>query len=111
MQAASQAVVDAVDVGLGETPAASTSCWHMKAMSFMWPSTLRLAVSGQANVVGIEGAERVGRQPLVCQRVDDKHSHVGPKRTEIGLADIGCEDREQRSGMGEQQALAAIDPQ
>ena len=64
----------------------------------------------EADVIRIELTQRVDGQLLVEQRrleqVDDASD-----RTLVGHADVGNEDREERAGMDDQQALASVEPE
>ena len=73
---------------------------HVKAMSFMHPSTLRSAVLAKTNVrapcIG-ENGRQVLRQDLVLDERSDERTRV-PQLADL---DVGGEDREQGAGVCE----------
>ena len=66
---------------------------------------------GEADVVGVEAAEGVDRHSLLEQCAFEQTDDPPSDRAQLGEADIGDEDREQRAGVDDQQALAPIEPE
>src|SRR6266511_247388 len=66
---------------------------------------------GKPNTLGLKLGERVGRQALRAELDFDGRDEVDAERAEIRAAYACPEDREQRAGVGEQDALLSVDPE
>jgi len=76
----------------------------------MYPSVLRLAVLAIRTWSGSSWANVPAGESFGAQFGLDRLDDVVAKRSEISDPDPGPEDGEQRSGVGEQEALVAVDP-
>ncbi len=66
---------------------------------------------GDLKIVGVKAAEHVARQTFIeqggCEQIDD----AALERAQIGGADGGDEEREQRARVGDQETLAPVEPE
>lgn len=88
-----------------------TTCGSATPLPLRARRATRRLRRGQARRVGIERPEGVRGELLLTERGLDEVDHQGAKKPQVVLADIGGEDRKQRSRVREQKALAPIDPQ
>lgn len=66
---------------------------------------------GDLKILGVKAAEHVDRQTFIeqggCEQIDD----AALERAQIGDADGGNEEREQRARVGDQKTLAPVEPE
>lgn len=110
MERAAEVVVEVVDVdvpeaaGLVDLPAA------LERHLVHHPEHVPARGLRQLDAVGVEATEYLGGEPFLEQRVLDDPDDARPDRTQVRDANVGEEDREERPGMDEEQALASVEP-
>ena len=80
-------------------------------MSFMQPRTAAVSRLGEDQVLWLQPGEHGGRQSLAGKLSLDEAGDQRARRTQTRRAHISLEGREKRGRVGQQQALATIEPQ
>jgi hypothetical protein len=80
-------------------------------MSFMQPSTLRSAALASDRCPALKSPNVPGGRLAAASSLGDDAPGEVVELTKFAHAEVGFEDGEQGPGVGEQQALAALEPQ